>query len=543
MCKVALFFLGVCILVSSATQALGQQKSSVAKPTASELSDREKDGLIGPVRRVKVESAKITIKSGSATEGSRVLREVTSYDARGKKVDSVAYPVDGETLAGKEQYKYDEKGNIVEMQLRSEDGRLLSKEVYKYQLDEVGNWKKMITSLAIFQDGQASEEPVEITYRTITYFYGQEIVRLVGSTPGNVAANRPAIPPQTVDTKPAPARQKASTPTTSAPQAKSNIESRNVANLNPPPVSSSPGETQERPSVKPSPLGGETVPVSQNLSTADRTISQPNPQPAIPPDTSIEEPGKQSDTGVSGETVGNAAATGALLPNPAPPSRSVPASDANALYSLGLAYLNTGKTDQAVQILKQAVHKDPENALAYVKLGLGYAGLRQYPEAIAVFKMAIQIRRDLVDAEGYYQLGQAYMATEKFSEAVTSLKQAMFLKKSNEINGPALMFQSSPTTAEIHYSLGIAYFQLNKYGDAVKELKRVLEINPNLAEGHFGLGLSYFAQGDRKAAEKHQKILRGMNPELARKLADALTTQGALPPGVTHGILGRRRMY
>jgi len=542
MCKRALFTLGVCILVGLAIQAFGQQKSSGAKPTASELSDREKDGLIGPVRRVKVESAKIILKNGTATESSKVLREVTTYDARGKKVDSVAYPVDGETLAGKEQYKYDDKGNIVEMQLRGENGRLLSKEVYKYQLDEVGNWKKMITSLAIFQDGQPSEEPVEATYRSITYFYGQEIVKLVGSTPGNVSANRPAIPPQTVDIKPAPARQRASSPSTSEPQGKRTIESRNVANLNPPQVSSPPGETQERLSVQPSPVGGDTFPVSQNLSTADRTVSQSNPQLAIPTDTTIEDTRKQSDTEASGETVGNAAATGALLPNPAPPSRSLPASDANALYNLGLAYLNTGKTDQAVQVLKQAVHKDPENALAYVKLGLGYAGLRQYPEAIAVFKMAIQIRRDLVDAEGYYQLGQAYMATENFSDAVTALKQALYLKKSNEINGPGLMFQASPTAAEIHYSLGIAYFQVNKYSDAVKELKRVIEINPNLAEGHFGLGLCYFARGDRKAAQKHQKILRGLNPELARKLADALTTQGALPPGVTHGILGRRRM-
>src|SRR5262249_49965677 len=138
-----------------------------------EATDREKDGLIGPVRRVTVETAKIILKNGSPTEGPRVLREVATYDPRGNKIDNVAYPVAGTNMPGKEMYKYDNKGNIVEMELRSNDGTLLSKEFYKYVLDELGNWKQMTTSLAVFEDGKVSSEPVEVTYRTITYFYTQ----------------------------------------------------------------------------------------------------------------------------------------------------------------------------------------------------------------------------------------------------------------------------------------------------------------------------------------------------------------------------------
>ncbi len=74
------------------------------------------------------------------------------------------------TPTGKEVYKYDERGNITEMTLRGDDGAVLSKEVYTYEFDAVGNWTKMTTSIALIEAGELTFEPTEVAYRTIAYY-------------------------------------------------------------------------------------------------------------------------------------------------------------------------------------------------------------------------------------------------------------------------------------------------------------------------------------------------------------------------------------
>jgi hypothetical protein len=121
------------------TKAGGMQPQPA--PTAVE-SDRVRDGLAGPVRRVRTEVAKLSSVGGRTTEDKRVALEVASYDPKGVKTENQYFPVAGSTLTGKEVYKYDDKGNISEMTVVSDNGSLLSKEVYKYEYDSIGNWTR-----------------------------------------------------------------------------------------------------------------------------------------------------------------------------------------------------------------------------------------------------------------------------------------------------------------------------------------------------------------------------------------------------------------
>src|SRR5687768_3876329 len=107
-------------------------------------STKDREGLSGAVRRMRVESARLELKAGKLTEGPRQLMEVTTYDVKGKRVENVSYPFSAAT-AGKEEYKYDQRGNVIEMTLRGDDGSILSKERYEYEYDKVGNWTKMMT--------------------------------------------------------------------------------------------------------------------------------------------------------------------------------------------------------------------------------------------------------------------------------------------------------------------------------------------------------------------------------------------------------------
>jgi TonB family protein len=156
-------------------------------------SDRSRDGLIGPVRRVRTEVARLVNSDGKQAEGKHVLVEVAAYDVKGTKTDNQYFPIPGgATLTGKEVYKYDEKGNISEMTLLNPDGSLLGKETYKYEFDFLGNWNKMTTSVAVVDGRGITFEPTEITYRSIMYYLDENMLKTMSGPPAG--APQPAPP-------------------------------------------------------------------------------------------------------------------------------------------------------------------------------------------------------------------------------------------------------------------------------------------------------------------------------------------------------------
>ncbi|MDT4968473.1 MAG: periplasmic protein TonB [Acidobacteriota bacterium] len=165
-------------------------------------TDRDRDGLLGPVRRVKTEMVKLSNRGGKAVEGQRVVIEAIAYDIKGAKIENAYYPVPGAALTGKEVYKYDEKGNIVEMTMVNADGTLLSKEVYTYELDAFGNWTKMTTSVAVIEGGKINYEPTEVTYRSISYYLDEATLARMSqpATPAPLSTSQqvPSVVPAVV---------------------------------------------------------------------------------------------------------------------------------------------------------------------------------------------------------------------------------------------------------------------------------------------------------------------------------------------------------
>jgi len=141
-------------------------------------STKEQDGLVGSVRRVKTETAKIELKEGRPVEGLPQLVEITTYGIKGNRVENTSYPIEVGPV-GKEEYKYDEHGNITEMTVRDDHGAIVSREAYGYEFDKLGNWTKMVTSLVVFENGELKREPIEVTNRTITYYFDDTVAKIV----------------------------------------------------------------------------------------------------------------------------------------------------------------------------------------------------------------------------------------------------------------------------------------------------------------------------------------------------------------------------
>jgi TonB family protein len=179
-------------VVVAAQRTQSAQNTSLQPTTASvkaDENDRARDGLVGPVRRIRSEVVKVVTNDGKVVEaGKRVLLEAAEYDLKGAKTVNQYFPVSGSTPTGREVYKYDDKGNISEMTLSGNDGSLISKEVYKYEYDSLGNWTKMTTSVAVVENGSITFEPTEITYRTISYYLDATMAKVL-QPPTNTTAN------------------------------------------------------------------------------------------------------------------------------------------------------------------------------------------------------------------------------------------------------------------------------------------------------------------------------------------------------------------
>lgn len=150
-------------------------------------SERESDGLKGPANRVRTETAKLSLKSGKLAEGPRELLESTTYDSQGKRTDSTYHLVSSASTVGKEEYVYDAQGNLSEKTVRDANNNIVSREVYSYDYDAVGNWVKMITSTVIYEEGKVTRQPTEVTYRNITYYFDQAIAEIVNDSPAGGA--------------------------------------------------------------------------------------------------------------------------------------------------------------------------------------------------------------------------------------------------------------------------------------------------------------------------------------------------------------------
>src|SRR5882672_6553958 len=180
------FLVSVLVTIASGQSTLTAKANVQPQPAAGDgsggESDRARDGLLGPVRRVRTEVVKLSAAAGKTVEDPKhVLLETAEYDLKGVKTQNQYFPIGGATLTGRESYKYDDKGNISEMTLVNADGSLVSKEVYKYEYDSVGNWVKMTTSVAVVENGRLSFEPTEVTYRTIFYYLDAAMAKMLNS--------------------------------------------------------------------------------------------------------------------------------------------------------------------------------------------------------------------------------------------------------------------------------------------------------------------------------------------------------------------------
>lgn len=461
------------------------QTNATATPVAGGVSgSREQDGLKGPVRRVRVETANIVTRNGKQLELPKSVIEVSTYDATGRKIDSVAYPIEGATAPGKEEYKHDANGNLIEMTLRGNDGSVLSQEKYTYELDEFGNWKKMTTAIAVYENGTVSYEPIQVTYRTLTYFYGPATVKpSVAAAPVTTASQQRTVADAApVENKPAPTQP----PT---------IVSTSPVNVTEKPASVTPTSTEANVSKEDAKL-----PIIRISEEALRKAAVVIPEPEYPADAEMAKASGPVEVELIIDQAGVVTAARAASGNPmlfdaatsaarnARFSMSALSDHPTSAYSV-LTYNFTRPVEVAsipsptttdARIEKSA---SPENKAAAVTLN---ESTRPAPVASPVSNNNPGAT-DSNSFAGYFNKGIASLASAKYKDAVESLTQAVAV---------------NPQDAIAHAKLGLAYAALEQHKSAIAEFKQAIKLNRAFvdADSYYRLGVAYLALSDYASA-------------------------------------------
>jgi tetratricopeptide (TPR) repeat protein len=163
------------------------------------------------------------------------------------------------------------------------------------------------------------------------------------------------------------------------------------------------------------------------------------------------------------------------------------------------------------------VEKNPDSAVAHMKLGTTLISLGKTKRAEEELRKAIEIDPTCVPA--WINLGGILLARWDFKGCVEANEQAL---------------EANPELAMAHYNKGLGHLYLNEPEAMVGCFERATELEADNAGAHYHLAVGRFAQKDVERARKSlaKAINLGYKPEprFLKALEDTQNNAGGDPP-------------
>ncbi|HYE24600.1 MAG TPA: tetratricopeptide repeat protein [Clostridia bacterium] len=147
------------------------------------------------------------------------------------------------------------------------------------------------------------------------------------------------------------------------------------------------------------------------------------------------------------------------------------------LEQRGDAFRSQKEYEGARQYYALALKKNGRSAPLWNKAGMAALQLGRYDEAIQAFSRAT--KQDKKYAEAVNNLGVAFYLKKDYRRAISHYRKALELRDS-----PAF-----------HTNLGAAYFDNDEIGDALREYAIALAMDPEILERTSSLGISAHVRG------------------------------------------------
>lgn len=160
-------------------------------------------------------------------------------------------------------------------------------------------------------------------------------------------------------------------------------------------------------------------------------------------------------------------------------------SDAEARFNSGLTHLRDGRPKLALDEFQRAIKQDPKNPYFHKGLGLAYATLKQFDDAVGAFRKALELNPYYTDVRN--DLGMALVLAGKRQEG-----KAEFLAAFND--------PTNPTPEISSRNLGQAYFEEKNHAEAANWFRSSLNRNKAYPDAYLGLADALVALGRAEEA-------------------------------------------
>jgi tetratricopeptide (TPR) repeat protein len=179
--------------------------------------------------------------------------------------------------------------------------------------------------------------------------------------------------------------------------------------------------------------------------------------------------------------------------------------DTKALSKLGYIAWNEQQYDTAIRYFQRVLQHDPQQAAAYVHLGVNYAAQERFDASIAAYQEAGRRNPDLADL------------------VQQSIQLVQHLQRAKE-------HQDDPM---VHLQLGEIYRADGRSDRAIEAFEKVTALAPHLPYGFLNLAINYEAEGrDAEAFQAYRRVLELVPDHAqARNNAEKLALKIALEHG------------
>jgi tetratricopeptide (TPR) repeat protein len=149
-----------------------------------------------------------------------------------------------------------------------------------------------------------------------------------------------------------------------------------------------------------------------------------------------------------------------------------------AQVSLGAAYLQAGRADEAIQCFSRAIELKPDLADAYNDRGAAHTVNGHEAEALRDFEQALKL--DPRSAAAYGGRAAAYIHLQRYDLALADCREALALQ---------------PDLAYVYNTRGVAYANTGRVAEAIQDYTRALALDPDFAEAYNNRGHSEAVAG------------------------------------------------
>jgi tetratricopeptide (TPR) repeat protein len=182
------------------------------------------------------------------------------------------------------------------------------------------------------------------------------------------------------------------------------------------------------------------------------------------------------------------------VPDDAPPAKE-PAFTAETRFAAGQLAESQNNPVAAIQQYQEALKLKPDHLGALYRMGVVYARLKDYPQAIDAWDRYVQatgesataygdlgfceeLAGDTAKAEAAYKAGIA----RDPKNSPCRVNYGLMLARRGQIDDAVTQWRFVLTEAEVHYNLGGVYATQGKKDQARAEFNKAIELDPNFTD-------------------------------------------------------------